>query len=235
VFTPDSLLNPNAMYTATLTTGIKDYNGAGLAANYVWSFSTGTNSIAGLRTLHPGDKVACPGRCSTTSTAPQAISRSRIGGPASAVEGLDKGQSQDVMMTSLSGTMATDELDGELYISLDGYTTGDPTDLRPLGANNRAVRTSLMDGLKVRVWGKVTSIGTDGYYEINDGSNPDDGILVFGTPAVGEDEYTCLNGAAGMLDGVRLIRALPEPPSVSEPGPMVIAGTPASTITVKTW
>jgi len=34
-------LKPSSIYTATLTTGIKDINGKSLAANYSWSFTTG--------------------------------------------------------------------------------------------------------------------------------------------------------------------------------------------------
>jgi hypothetical protein len=41
VFTPSENLSPNETYTATVTTGIKDLAGNSMAANYVWSFSTG--------------------------------------------------------------------------------------------------------------------------------------------------------------------------------------------------
>jgi len=40
-FVPTSNLAPNSMFTATLTTGITDLAGYPLAANYVWSFTTG--------------------------------------------------------------------------------------------------------------------------------------------------------------------------------------------------
>src|ERR1700722_9829304 len=39
-FTPTTLLAPNSMYTATITTGAKDALGAALASNFVWSFTT---------------------------------------------------------------------------------------------------------------------------------------------------------------------------------------------------
>jgi uncharacterized repeat protein (TIGR02543 family) len=40
-FTPASNLAPNTVYTATITTSVKDLAGNALANNYVWSFTTG--------------------------------------------------------------------------------------------------------------------------------------------------------------------------------------------------
>ena len=40
-FTPAASLIPNSLYTATVTTGATDLAGTPLAANYVWTFSTG--------------------------------------------------------------------------------------------------------------------------------------------------------------------------------------------------
>jgi ketosteroid isomerase-like protein len=39
-FTPSALLATGTLYTATITTGAKDPTGAGLAANFVWTFTT---------------------------------------------------------------------------------------------------------------------------------------------------------------------------------------------------
>jgi hypothetical protein len=41
-FTPAANLAPNTVYTATITTGAQNLAGTGLAANYVWTFTTGT-------------------------------------------------------------------------------------------------------------------------------------------------------------------------------------------------
>lgn len=41
-FTPTLPLAPNTVYSATITTGAKDLAGNSLAANYTWSFATGT-------------------------------------------------------------------------------------------------------------------------------------------------------------------------------------------------
>ena len=43
-FTPVSPLTANAVFTATITTGAKDVSGNALAANYVWSFTTGNQT-----------------------------------------------------------------------------------------------------------------------------------------------------------------------------------------------
>src|SRR5207302_7413311 len=40
-FNPVSTLAPNTTYTATVTTGARDLAGNALAANFVWSFTTG--------------------------------------------------------------------------------------------------------------------------------------------------------------------------------------------------
>jgi hypothetical protein len=40
-FTPAASLAPNTLFTATITTGAQDLSGNALAANYVWTFTTG--------------------------------------------------------------------------------------------------------------------------------------------------------------------------------------------------
>jgi hypothetical protein len=47
IFTPASNLTSGTVYTATITTGVKDLAGNSLAANKVWSFTTGTTAAAG--------------------------------------------------------------------------------------------------------------------------------------------------------------------------------------------
>lgn len=41
-FTPAANLSANTLYTATITTGVKDLAGNALGSNYVWSFTTGS-------------------------------------------------------------------------------------------------------------------------------------------------------------------------------------------------
>ena len=44
VFTPTASLAANTLFTATVTTGATNLTGLGLAANYVWTFTTGTTA-----------------------------------------------------------------------------------------------------------------------------------------------------------------------------------------------
>jgi hypothetical protein len=44
VFTPESNLEINTLYTATITTGASDLTGNAIVANYVWSFTTGATA-----------------------------------------------------------------------------------------------------------------------------------------------------------------------------------------------
>ncbi|MGH9629118.1 MAG: DUF4082 domain-containing protein, partial [Bryobacteraceae bacterium] len=43
--TPSNALAASTTYTATVTTGVSDVNGSALAANYTWSFTTGSGTI----------------------------------------------------------------------------------------------------------------------------------------------------------------------------------------------
>src|SRR5439155_8170777 len=51
--TPVSTLAPNAVYTATVSTGARDLAGNALAANFVWSFTTAATA-AGQAPVAPG-------------------------------------------------------------------------------------------------------------------------------------------------------------------------------------
>jgi hypothetical protein len=50
-FNPTSNLAASTVYTATITTGVKDLAGNALASNYVWSFTTGTAAAAGPKAV----------------------------------------------------------------------------------------------------------------------------------------------------------------------------------------
>lgn len=50
-FTPAANLLPSTTYTATITTGVTSLSGAALAANYVWTFTTGTSANTNPPTL----------------------------------------------------------------------------------------------------------------------------------------------------------------------------------------
>ena len=53
-FTPASPLEVSTIYTATITTGVKDVAGNALASNKVWSFTTGTTAAKGPAAVNLG-------------------------------------------------------------------------------------------------------------------------------------------------------------------------------------
>lgn len=57
-FSPDSDLEPNKTYTATITTGAKDINGNGLAADHSFSFTTGASADLVSPTISLSDPLA---------------------------------------------------------------------------------------------------------------------------------------------------------------------------------
>jgi hypothetical protein len=54
LFRPSSNLSANTVYTATVTTGVKDLSSNALAGNYTWSFTTGTAASAGPAAVNLG-------------------------------------------------------------------------------------------------------------------------------------------------------------------------------------
>jgi len=64
-FTPSAALAPSTLFTATITTGAKNFSGTGLAANFVWTFTTGTiptvistNPLNGAAVVPINQKIA---------------------------------------------------------------------------------------------------------------------------------------------------------------------------------
>ncbi len=58
VFNPTADLNASTPYTATITTGVKDLAGNAMAAEYSWSFTTGTSSDSTAPTVTSTDPAA---------------------------------------------------------------------------------------------------------------------------------------------------------------------------------
>lgn len=56
-FTPSALLSASLVYSATVTTGAKDLSGNALAANIVWSFTTGTSASAAQAVVNLGSSI----------------------------------------------------------------------------------------------------------------------------------------------------------------------------------
>jgi len=60
VFTPTAPLAYSTSYTATITTGAEDLAGTGLAANYVWTFTTINPALAVISTAPVGTATGVP-------------------------------------------------------------------------------------------------------------------------------------------------------------------------------
>lgn len=208
-FVPDPPLNGSTTYTATVTTGAKSEAGMPMEADYSWSFTTAANSsnrIGDLRGLPDGTHVALASKGlyyakDSTSYVEEADRSAGI-----RYQGTNL-MSYTGRQVDVSGTLGTDA-NGERF--LQAYWTWIYSDLpiAPLGATNRSVKTRLMDGLRVRVWGEVKSITDDYTIVISDGSDGD-GLIVKSEAQpilalVGD--RVAIAGAAGWENG-RVIRA----------------------------
>jgi hypothetical protein len=69
-FTPAANLAPNTLFTATISTGAQNLEGAGLAANYAWTFTTG----AAAATTPPEVVSTIPANAATAVALNQAVS-----------------------------------------------------------------------------------------------------------------------------------------------------------------
>ena len=97
--------------------------------------------------------------------------------------------------------------DSEPYIQTTVMDSENAGTVKPLAANNKAISVSLMDGLYVTAWGLVQSASVNSNsYVISDGS-PDNMIKVVtaGTPSVKAGDFVTVTGAAGLVDGARVI------------------------------
>ncbi|WP_188151877.1 ice-binding family protein [Teredinibacter waterburyi] len=177
-FTPDSNLTASTTYTATLTTGITDLSGNALAANVVWSFTTGSSVAVGpaavnLRTA--GDFVILSKTGITnvpTSAITGDIGASPITGAAmdnvfcteivGAIYGSDAGYTGSGVIPCYKGTspdntlVANAVLDmGTAYNEAAGRTTPDFTELHEGDISGE----TLLPGLYK--WGTGVLISTD--------------------------------------------------------------------------
>lgn len=216
-FEAASPLEAGKTYTATITTGVKDYNGMTLEDRYGWSFTTGNNLICDLKSLEDGHKVAVESKNLYYVDASGYIGYVEEPNRSSGirVQGL-YGATQDMTIT-LHGEMSTTEY-GERFIMIDDMSQSDIAETKPLGANNQALTMPLMNGLKVRAWGVAHQVTEDSYM-ISDGATSN-GIKVYGRCPVNEGESTTVTGAAGR-EAERVIYALQDAPDA----PPATAGT----------
>lgn len=91
-FTPDTNLETNTTYTATLTTGIQDLAGLATTTNYVWSFTTGTNLSEDLVFLGSTNNFAIFAGSTVTNTGLTTINGNLGVGSESSVTGFPPGE-----------------------------------------------------------------------------------------------------------------------------------------------
>jgi hypothetical protein len=89
-FTPAAPLGLDLLYTATVTTGVEDTGGAALAADHVWSFTTGACSLAPVALRSAAGFVVLAGS-TVTSTGPTSITGDVGVSPGTAVTGFPPG------------------------------------------------------------------------------------------------------------------------------------------------
>ena len=90
-FTPAAALAPNALYTATITTGAQDLQSRGLQANYVWTFTTGalpdTTPPAVLSTIPVNAATNVPTNQAVTATFSEPMNPATISGESYTLQG----------------------------------------------------------------------------------------------------------------------------------------------------
>jgi hypothetical protein len=85
-FTPDVDLAANTTYTATITTGAQDHAGAALAANFVWTFTTGVPPTV-ISTVPMNLATAVPVNTLVSATFSEAMNAATINGTTFTVTG----------------------------------------------------------------------------------------------------------------------------------------------------
>jgi len=103
-FTPTAILANSTLFTATLTTGVKDPAGAALAANFVWTFTTAPPPTV-MSTVPANGASAVPVNTLVSATFSEAMNAATITGATFTVTG--PGATVVAGAVTYSGTMAT--------------------------------------------------------------------------------------------------------------------------------
>lgn len=110
-FTPASALDPSTLYTATVTTGAKDLAGKGIAADFTWSFTTGSSPVGqGPLDLASAASFVVLAGSTVTNTGPSAVNGDLGLSPGTAVTGFPPGIVNGVMHIA-DATAAQAQLD----------------------------------------------------------------------------------------------------------------------------
>ncbi len=154
-FTPNVLLTPSTLYTATLATTITDLAGNALASNYVWSFTTGATSV-------------CGGSATLISAIQGSGAASPLVGTTQTIEGVVKGDFQSTA-TELSGFFVQEE---------DSNADGNPATSEGIFVYDNGFGVDVSVGQVVRVTGTVTE-----YFDLTELNSVSSVITCPGSPA----------------------------------------------------
>jgi len=118
------------------------------------------------------------------------------------IEGAISGSVNDAIL--LVGTLRK-PTDSEPYIQISSIASNGSVPIRPLGANNRAISSGMLDGLLVRTWGKVKSIGANSYVLCDGSDNEGIAVITLGSPEVGVGDFVTVTGVIGVVNGSRVV------------------------------
>jgi hypothetical protein len=205
IFNPASNLTASAIYTATVTTGVKDLAGNALAVNKTWSFTTGTTADTTAPTVSStAPATAAIGialNANVTATFSEAMDPSTI---TTTTYTLKQGTTIVPGAVTYVGTSATFNPTSNLAASTI-YTATVTTGVKDLAGNPLAVAKtwSFTTGTTVAAGPKPVVLGTAGNYAILTKT----GITTTGTTAVTGDigtspaAATYIQGFTLALDG----------------------------------
>lgn len=159
VFTPTSALAVNSLYTATITTGVKNLAGIAKATDYVWSFTTGlTADITAPKLISTGaadGDTGLPINRDATATFSEAMDPSTLVNPATSFTLTLFGSTVQIPgVVSYLGDTATFNPDSDLLPNTQ-YTTTITTGAKDLAGN------ALIAGLRANPWSWTTGGAAD--------------------------------------------------------------------------
>ena len=177
--TPSSNLAPSTLYTATITTGAKDLAGNALAANYVWTFTTGTT----LDTVAPEIVSTIPANGATNVPTNQSISATF-----------------SKAMNPLTISTSTFQLTGPGATSVTGTVSYDPINFiatfMPSAALNGSYVATITNGVTDLAGNSLGATGSANPWTFSTGTTGTVSAINLGTAALFGD----FGGTAGMTN-----------------------------------